>query len=133
MTTRGLGKIARPSIKICSTTGLLGHEASLSLERRQPDDIIERRANLREAHLKLVQEAHARGDLWLAAALDDPVTGLRWHFTRQLGDLKLSSTQPSAVQAAVARSRFRWGRATRSSQVTREGVNWFACNGARAS
>jgi uncharacterized protein YciI len=39
------------------------------------DNFIERRAPLREAHLKLVQESHQRGELWLAGALVDPVDG----------------------------------------------------------
>lgn len=36
------------------------------------DDYLERRAPWREAHLKNVKEAHARGELLLAGALADP-------------------------------------------------------------
>ncbi len=39
------------------------------------DNFIERRAVFREAHLKLVNEAHARGELIMAGALADPVDG----------------------------------------------------------
>lgn len=45
------------------------------------DNFIERRAVLRGAHLKLVQEAHERGELWLAGALADPVDGAALVFT----------------------------------------------------
>lgn len=36
------------------------------------DDYIERRKQFREAHLKLAREAHARGEIVLGGALDDP-------------------------------------------------------------
>lgn len=39
------------------------------------DDYVERRAQFREAHLKLAREAHGRGELVLAGALADPVDG----------------------------------------------------------
>jgi hypothetical protein len=45
------------------------------------ENFIERRAVFREAHLKLVREAHERGDLWLAGALVDPVDGAALVFT----------------------------------------------------
>jgi hypothetical protein len=38
-------------------------------------DYLERRAPLREEHLGLIREAHARGELALAGAHDDPVDG----------------------------------------------------------
>jgi uncharacterized protein YciI len=38
-----------------------------------PDDFISRRAAYREEHLRLVREAHRRGELLLAGALTDPV------------------------------------------------------------
>ena len=37
------------------------------------DDFVARRAAQRPEHLRLAREAHARGDLVLAGALDDPV------------------------------------------------------------
>lgn len=39
------------------------------------DDYVERRAKLREAHLKHARQAHERGELVLAGALADPVDG----------------------------------------------------------
>jgi uncharacterized protein YciI len=39
------------------------------------DDYVERRAEFREAHLKLAREASARGELVLAGALADPPDG----------------------------------------------------------
>ena len=47
------------------------------------DNFIERRAVFRDAHLKLVREAHERGDLWLAGALADPVDGAALVFTTE--------------------------------------------------
>jgi uncharacterized protein YciI len=38
-------------------------------------DYVARRAEYREEHLRLAQEAHARGELLLAGALTDPVDG----------------------------------------------------------
>jgi len=38
-------------------------------------DYLERRVPLREAHLKLAKDAHARGELLLAGAFADPVDG----------------------------------------------------------
>lgn len=39
------------------------------------DDFIRRRTPFREEHLLLAREAHARGELLLAGALDDPPAG----------------------------------------------------------
>ncbi len=39
------------------------------------ENFIERRAVFREAHLKVVQDAHERGELIMAGALVDPVDG----------------------------------------------------------
>jgi hypothetical protein len=39
------------------------------------DNVVERRAPFREEHLKLAQEARARGELLLAGAYADPVDG----------------------------------------------------------
>jgi uncharacterized protein len=47
------------------------------------ENFVERRAPLREAHLKLVREAHERGELWLAGALVDPVDGAALVFTAE--------------------------------------------------
>ena len=37
------------------------------------DDFVARRAEFREEHLRLVREAHRRGELLLAGALTDPI------------------------------------------------------------
>ncbi len=47
------------------------------------ENFIERRAAFRDAHLKLVREAHERGELWLAGALADPVDGAALVFTTE--------------------------------------------------
>ena len=39
------------------------------------DDMVTRRAPYREEHLRLIREAHARGDLVMAGALGDPPDG----------------------------------------------------------
>ena len=44
----------------------------LLLEYTLADDYLDRRAPLREEHLALLREAHARGELLLAGALPDP-------------------------------------------------------------
>ncbi|WP_146651470.1 YciI family protein [Labilithrix luteola] len=38
-------------------------------------DYLERRVPLREEHLRLIREAHARGELVMAGAHDDPIDG----------------------------------------------------------
>lgn len=43
------------------------------LEYSYGDDIVERRAPYREEHLRLIREAHERGELLLAGALTEPV------------------------------------------------------------
>lgn len=45
------------------------------------DDYLERRAPLRDAHLALAREAHARGDLQMAGAFADPADGAALVFT----------------------------------------------------
>ena len=45
------------------------------------DDFIARRAPFRDAHLKLVRDAHERGDLLMAGAFADPVDGAALVFT----------------------------------------------------
>jgi uncharacterized protein YciI len=42
------------------------------LEYQLVDDYVERRAALREEHLALARDAHARGELLLAGALGEP-------------------------------------------------------------
>lgn len=45
------------------------------------DDIVERRAPFRQAHLALAGEAHERGTLLMAGALAEPVDGAVFVFT----------------------------------------------------
>ena len=56
-------------------------------------DYVERRAAFRDEHLSLAWEAHARGELVLGGALDDPVDGA----------VLLSSDSPAAAEAFAAR------------------------------
>ena len=47
------------------------------------DNFIDRRAPFRDGHLKLVREAHERGELLMAGALADPVDGAALVFTTE--------------------------------------------------
>lgn len=47
-----------------------------ALEYSVVDDFINRRAPYRPAHLQLVRDAHARGEVSLAGALGDPPDGV---------------------------------------------------------
>jgi hypothetical protein len=47
------------------------------------DDYLERRVQFRAAHLGLAREAHARGELLLAGALEEPVDGAVFVFRGQ--------------------------------------------------
>jgi len=59
-------------------------------------DYLERRAPLREEHLRLVREAHARGELPLAGAHDDPTNG-----TFDGAVLVFKTNEPAVVQRFV--------------------------------
>ena len=50
----------------------MGGVTHLLLEYALADDYLDRRAALRDDHLRLVREAHARGELLLAGAVPDP-------------------------------------------------------------
>ena len=70
------------------------------------DDIAERRAPFREAHLALVRERNAAGVLVLAGALADPLDGAVFAFA--------AADDPSAVEAFVAQDPYvREGLVTR--------------------
>jgi uncharacterized protein YciI len=45
------------------------------------EDFIARRAPFRDAHLKLIRDAHERGDLLMAGAFAEPVDGAALVFT----------------------------------------------------
>jgi uncharacterized protein len=51
------------------------------------DDMVTRRAPHREAHLRLIREAHARGDLVMAGALGDPPDGGLFVFRAEAADV----------------------------------------------
>lgn len=51
------------------------------------DDYVERRTPLREAHLRLVNEAAARGELALGGAFSDPVDRSMLIFTVKSADV----------------------------------------------
>ncbi len=65
-------------------------------------DYLERRGPLREGHLQLAREAHARGELLLAGAFADPVDG--------------------ATLVFVANDRFVAERFARNDPYVREGL-----------
>jgi uncharacterized protein YciI len=68
-------------------------------------DYVERRAAFRDEHLSLAWEAHARGELVLAGALDDPVDG---------AVLLFSSDSSAAAEAFASRDPYvRHGLVTR--------------------
>ena len=46
-----------------------------ALQYEVVENYVERRAPLREEHLKLLREAHARGEVVMAGALGDPPDG----------------------------------------------------------
>ncbi len=51
------------------------------------DHFIERRAPYRDQHLKLVREAHTRGELVLAGAFAEPVDGAALVFKGETGSV----------------------------------------------
>jgi uncharacterized protein len=83
-------------------------------------DYVERRAAFRDEHLSLAWEAHARGDLVLGGALDDPVDGAVLLFR---GD------SPAAAETFAARDPY-----VRNGLVTRWRVRtWRTVAGADAA
>ena len=72
------------------------------------DDIVTRRAPVREAHLSLVRQAHEQGALLMAGAVGDPIEGAVLVFT---GD------DPSDVEAFVQRDPYVDGGLVRSWSV----------------
>ena len=68
-------------------------------------DYVERRAALRNEHLSLAWEAHARGEMVLGGALDDPVDG---------AILLFEGDSPAAAEAFAVRDPY-----VRNGLVTR--------------
>jgi uncharacterized protein YciI len=56
-----------------------------ALEYKTVDGFVNRRTPFRPEHLRLVQDAHARGELVLAGALGDPPDGALLIFRGQSG------------------------------------------------
>lgn len=57
------------------------------LEYRVVDDFVNRRVPYRPAHLQLVKEAHARGEMPLAGAVGDPPDGALLVFRGESGQV----------------------------------------------
>ncbi len=76
-------------------------------------DYLERRVPLREEHLRLVREAHARGEIVLAGAHDDPTDGAfdGVVFVFKTGDRavvqRFADADPYVKNGLVVRSRVR--------------------------
>ena len=74
----------------------------LVLEYALADDYLERRAALRDDHLRLAREAHERGELLLAGALPDPYDRalLVWTAPREVVE-RFAEADPYVVQGLV--------------------------------
>jgi hypothetical protein len=74
----------------------------LLLEYVLADDYLERRAALRDDHLRLAREAHERGELLLAGALPDPYDRalLVWTAPREVVE-RFAAADPYVVQGLV--------------------------------
>jgi uncharacterized protein YciI len=74
------------------------------LEYTLADDYLERRGPLREEHLRLLQEAHGRGELLLAGALPDPYDRalLVWTAPREVVE-RFVGQDPYVSQGLVTR------------------------------
>ena len=66
------------------------------------DDFINRRQPFREEHLRLVREAHARGEIVMAGALGDPPDGGLLVFTAPTR--RLPKTSPAAIRTSSTAS-----------------------------
>ena len=75
---------------------------ALLLEYALADDYLERRAALRDDHLRLAREAHERGELLLAGALPDPYDRalLVWTAPREVVE-RFAEADPYVVQGLV--------------------------------
>ncbi len=75
----------------------------LLLEYALVDDYLERRAALRDDHLRLAREAHERGELLLAGALSDPFDRalLVWAAPREVVE-RFAESDPYVVHGLVS-------------------------------
>jgi uncharacterized protein YciI len=69
------------------------------------DDFVARRAALREEHLRLVGEAHRRGDLLLAGAFEDPADRALLVFRAADGSVaeNFAQNDPYVIRGLVTR------------------------------
>jgi len=83
------------------------------------DDYVSRRAPLREAHLRLAQEAVTRGQLILGGAFEDPVDGaaLVFHADDASTVTDFVSRDPYVVAGLVTRWRIRRWNVVVGSQL----------------
>lgn len=70
-------------------------------------DYLERRPEFRAEHLRLAQEAHARGDLLLAGALSNPFDAAILLFTNEPVARTFAETDPYVLHGLVATWRVR--------------------------
>jgi uncharacterized protein len=73
------------------------------------DDFINRRAPFRPAHLKLVEEAHQRGELVMAGAFSEPVDGAALVFrgSEPAVATRFAETDPYVANGLVTQWRVR--------------------------
>jgi uncharacterized protein YciI len=73
------------------------------------DNFLERRAPFRPAHLKLVQQAHERGELVMAGSFRDPVDGALLLFRAEDPSTaeRFANTDPYVSEGLVAAWRVR--------------------------
>jgi len=73
------------------------------------DDFINRRAPLRPQHLKLVEQAHQRGELVMAGAFADPVDGAALVFRSSDPSVarRFAETDPYVTSGLVTKWRVR--------------------------
>ncbi|MCB0882178.1 MAG: hypothetical protein KDC33_08185 [Thermoleophilia bacterium] len=69
------------------------------------DDVLERRAPLREAHLALLRDAHAAGEATMAGAVGDPVTGALFVFRSREAAERFVIADPYGEGGLVVRHR----------------------------
>lgn len=69
------------------------------------DDILERRAPLRDAHLALLRDAHSAGDVTMAGAIGDPPTGALFVFRSPEAAERFVADDPYGAGGLVVRHR----------------------------
>jgi uncharacterized protein len=73
------------------------------------EDYINRRAQFREAHLKLLKQAHQRGEVVMAGAFSDPVDGAALVFKGSDSSIatRFAQTDPYVLNGLVTHWRVR--------------------------